>query len=279
MAGPDEMGGSGMGGTPDASEGMDLDRLLGDTSSEMGETTPDLRGGLPGQGADSGQNAAYKFAGRTWKGGQREAEGAWNKMYGKYSESQGIVNQLKQIAQNDPELAAQLAQDPRLAGIFAKLGVEAAEKEFRGDPRQGNSRNSVSGEDFQRELGIERHQNRILREEWAFERRLGRPMTEREQQAVYKQIDRSENLTYEEAYFLAHREQIMKRNAAQANVGGGPGGNPQTGGRPKPPPRSMPGTPAPGRKSVSDMSEQEWKQNLRESGIVKELMSRGMSRE
>lgn len=276
MAGPDEMGGgNGAMGTPDAGDGMDLDRLLGDTSSTAGETTPDLRGGLPGQGdAESAQSAAYKFAGRTWKGGQREAETAWNKMYGKYSESQGLVNQLRQIVQTDPELAAQLAQDQRFSGILAKLGVEAAEKEFRGDGRNGGQ---VSQDDYSRELGIERHQNRILREEWGFERKLGRPITEREQQAVYKQLERSENLTYEEAYFLAHREQLLKRQA-QAAAGAGQG-LPPTSGRPKPPPRSMPGTPAPGAKSVRDMSEQEWKENLRQSGVVKELMSRGMSRE
>ena len=40
----------------------------------------------------------------------------------------------------------------------------------------------------------------------------------------------------------------------------------------------MPGTPAPGKKSVADMSEQEWKDNLRQSGVVKEILSRGMSR-
>ena len=79
MAGPDEMGGmNGAGGTPDAGDGMDLDALLGGTSPE-GETTQGLQGGLSGQGADlSGQNAAYKFAGRSWKGGQREAESAFN---------------------------------------------------------------------------------------------------------------------------------------------------------------------------------------------------------
>lgn len=276
MAGPDEMGGmNGASGTPDAGDGMDLDQLLGGTSPD-GETTPGLQGGLPGQGDGlQGQNAAYKFAGRSWKGGQREAETAFNKVYGKYSESQGLINQLKQIAQTDPELAEQLMQNPQLAGILAKLGIEGAERSIRGSgPREGQ----VSAEDYQRELVIERNQNRILREEWGFERKLGRPLTEREQQAVYKQIERSENLTYEEAYFLAHREQILKRQA-QANAGQGQGLPQQGGGRPKPPPRSMPGTPAPGKKGVADMSEQEWKDNLRQSGIVKELMSRGMSRE
>lgn len=277
MAGPDDMAG-GVGGTPDAGDGMDLDRMLGETSP-MGETTQDLRGGLSGQGADlTGGQEAYKFGGRTWKGGQQQAETAFNKMYGKYSESQGLVNQLKQVIQQDPELAAQLAQDPRFAGIFAKLGIENAERMAQGDPRYRQQ--EMSPDDFRREIGIERHQNRILREEWAFERKMGRPLTEAEQQAVYKQIDRSENLSYEEAYFLAHREQLLRSRAqAGAAEGAQAAGASLAGGRPKPPPRSMPGTPAPGKKSVSNMSEQEWKENLRQSGIVKELMSRGMSRE
>jgi hypothetical protein len=137
----------------------------------------------------------------------------------------------------------------------------------------------MSQEDFRREIGIERHQNRILREEWAFERKLGRPLSEREQQAVYQQIDRSENLTYEEAYFLAHREQLLRSRAQAGAQAEGATAPMQGSSRPKPPPRSMPGTPAPGKKSVKDMSEQEWKENLRQSGVIKELMSRGMSRE
>lgn len=274
MVGPDEMGG--IGGTPDASGGMDLDSLLG--TSSTGETTNGSLGGLSGQGDDLRGGEPYKFAGRTWKGGQQEAEGAWNKLYGKYSEGQGIINQLKQIAQDDPELAAELAQDPRLAGIFAKLGVQGAQQSLQGRLPQDQRRQEMSQEDFKREIGIERHQNRILREEWAFERKLGRPITEREQQAVYKVIERAEDLSYEEAYFLAHRTQIMQQRANAAAEGQGQPLPPQAGGRPKPPPRSMPGTPAPGKKSVADMSEQEWKENLRNSGVVKEILSRGMSR-
>lgn len=259
-------------GAPDATGGMDLDALLGGTSPS-GETTPDLQGGLPGQGVDAGASAdGYRFGGRTWKGGQREAETAFNKLYGKFSESQGLINQLKQIAQQDPELAAKLARDPKFASVLGKLNIQQASQQF--DAEQGEDA-EMSMEDVKREIALERHQNRILREEWAFERKLGRPISEREQGAVYKMLEKAENLTYEEAYFLAHRQEILKRQA-QAQAGAGQP-NPMQGGRPKPPPRSMPGTPAPGKKSVADMSEAEWKDNLRQSGIVKELLSRGMS--
>lgn len=277
MNGPDGMGDGGSGdAASDGMGGMDLDAILGGTSPN-GDTAQDLQGSLPGQGAgNQGGADAYRFAGRTWKGGQREAEGAWNKLYGQYSEQKGLVNQLREVAQRDPELAARLAaSDPKMASILSKFGIEAAEQEMEGmDPRGQRGDEEFSMEEARREIGLERHQNRILREEWAFERKLGRQISEKEQQAVYAQIERSENLTYEEAYFLAHRTQIL-RQQAQANAGATAQlGQAQSGGRPKPPPRSIPGTPAPGKKSLSDMSEAEWKANLKESGIVKDLLSR-----
>lgn len=264
------MGMAGAGGTPDAGDSMDLDSILG-TSPEMGETSQGLDGQLPGQGAGQQASQPYQFAGRSWKGGQREAEAAWNKIYGGFSERQGLVNALKNA---DPETLAILAQDPKVAQILAKFGIQAAGEEFADDPRQAGG--DMSQEDIRHEIGVERRQNQILREEWGFERKLGRPLTERETQAVYKQLERSENLTYEEAYFLAHREQLLKRQA-QGQAAAQGAAAPGMSGRPKPPPRSMPGTPAPGKKSVADMSEQEWKENLRQSGVMKELLSRGMS--
>jgi hypothetical protein len=275
MNGPDGLGMSGgADGAPDASGGMDLDSLLGGTSPQ-GETTPGLQDGLQGQGDSfSGGSEPYKFAGRTWKGGQKEAEAAWNKIYGGYSERQGLVNALKGA---DAETLAVLARDPKVAQILAKFGISAAEVEAQGlmDRRQGGEQ-QMSHEDMQREIKLERHQNRILREEWAFERKMGRPVSEREQQAVYKQLERSEDLSYEEAYFLAHRQQILKAQAQQrAASGTAAPGLAQEGGRPKPPPRSMPGSAVPGKKSMADMSEQEWKNNLRESGLIKEMLSKG----
>lgn len=273
MNGPDGMGGGDVGGSPDASGGMDLDSLLG--TSPSGETTQGLQGGMPGQGDDlGGMSEPYKFAGRTWKGGQKEAEAAWNKIYGGYSERQGLVNALKSA---DPETLAILSRDPKVAQILAKFGISAAEAQAQGLMDRRGGEQQMSPEDYAKEIKLERHQNRILREEWAFERKLGRPISEREQQAVYKQLERAEDLTYEEAYFLAHRQQILKQQAQARAAGTVPPGVPQEGGRPKPPPRSMPGTPAPGKKSIADMSEQEWKENLRQSGIAKELLSRGMS--
>ena len=274
MNGPDNLGGDTGSGAPDASEGMDLDSILGGTSGDT-DTASGAADGLSRQGDGStGQSNAFRFAGRTW-GGQKQAEAAWNKMYGGYSERQGLVNQLKNVAQNNPELAAQLAaSDPKLAAILAKLGIEAVEADSQDmDPRGG--REQAGMDDIRHEIGVERHQNRILREEWAFERKLGRPITEAEQQAVYKQLERSESLTYDEAYFLAHRQQIMKQQAQSRAASGA--ATPDMSGRPKPPPRSMPGTAAPGKKSVADMSEQEWKDNLRQSGAIKDLLSRGMS--
>lgn len=270
----DGMGENGGAGAPGAGDGMDLDALLGDTSPSS-ETTPSLQSGLPGQGDDlAGGEEPYKFGGRTWKGGQKEAEAAFNKIYGGYSEQRGFINALKEAAKRDPESLAALARDPKMAGILSKLGIQAAEQRFQRD-LEGEREETLSHDDVMREIGIERRQNAILREEWAFERKLGRPITPREQEAVYRMIERAENLTYEEAYFLAHREQLLKRQAQAAAASSTPQpGSTQAGGRPKPPPRNVPGSPAPGKKSVAEMSEQEWKENLKQSGIIKELLSK-----
>lgn len=257
-------------GAPDASEGMDLDSLLG--TSPEGDPTGGLQAGLPGQGAETGAGASqpFKFAGRTFAGGQKEAEGAWNKIYGGYSERQGLVNALKKA---DPQTLAALSNDPKIGPILEKLGIQAAQEQFEADERGGES-GQMSMEDLRMEIAIDRHQNSLLREEMAFERKLGRQMSDREHDAVMEMIARAESLTYEEAYYLAHRQQIMKQTATQnAAAQGAPGAS--QGGRPKPPPRSMPGTPNTGKKSMADMSEEEWKRNLKESGLIKEFLSKG----
>lgn len=272
-----DLGGqSGMPGTgdsPDASGDINLDSLLG--TSPEGDTTGGLQGGTQQQGVDAQAQAAapFKFAGRTWNGGQKEAEAAWNKLYGGYSDRQGLVNALKN---GNPELLAAIAQDPKMAQILGKLGIEAAKQAYGGQ-RQMGAQEQMSPEQMVQEFRIERRQNEILREEFAFEKQLGRPLTPKEMDAVYAVLQRAGNeVSYEEAYFLAHRQQLL-RQQAQVNAAQQGAQAQQASGRPKPPPRSIPGTPAPGRKSVKDMSKEEWRANLKQSGLVQQMMSKGMS--
>jgi hypothetical protein len=255
-------------------EDLGMDALLG--TSPMGETSGGLQGGIPGQGAppSAQESSPFKFAGRTWAGGQKEAEAAWNKLYGGYSERQGLLNALKN---GNPETLAMLARDPKIAQILGKLGIEAAREKYgaqqRGVPEGAQE---MSFEDMRSEFQIERRQNEILRAEMAFERRLGRNLSPKEQDAVYAVLERAGNeISYEEAWFLAHREQLLRQRAQDTSAGGAQGSQaPQQGGRPKPPPRSLPGTPSTGKKSVAEMSEQEWRANLKESGLIKQLLSK-----
>lgn len=255
-------------GAPDATGDAEIDSLLG--TSPTGETTGGLDLRSSGQGADLTQGAGdpYKFGGRTWKGGQREAEAAWNKIYGGYSERQGLVNALKSA---DPEVLSALASDPKMGQILSKLGIQAATEDFQDAGREQDGQMSM--EELREEIMIDRQTNTIMREQWAFERKLGRSMNPAEETAVLRVIERAETLSYEEAYYLAHRSQIMKQQAQGAAAS--PVDQSAQGGRPKPPPRSMPGTPGPNRKHVKDMTEEEWKRNLKESGVIKELLSRG----
>lgn len=271
-----DLGGqSGMPGAGDASDAsgdISLDSLLG--TSPEGDTTGSLQGGTQGQVADSQSQASapFKFAGRAWNGGQKEAEAAWNKLYGGYSDRQGLVNALKN---GNPELLATLAQDPKMAQILGKLGIEAAKQAYGGQRSQAGAQDRMSPEQMMQEFQIERRQNAILRDEFAFERRLGRPLTDKETDAVYAVLERAgSEVSYEEAYFLAHRQQLLM-NRAQATAAQQGAQAPQAGGRPKPPPRNIPGTPAPGNKSVKDMTKQEWKENLRRSGLVQQMLSKG----
>lgn len=272
--GPDNGMGGADGGALDAQgDSLNLDAILGGTSPQ-GETTPDLQGSFSGQGGgNQGDGSGYRFANRTWKS-QQEAEAAWNKVYGGYSEQRGLVNQLKEVARRDPELASALAaSDPKMAQILSKFGIEAATEESGLDDPRGDGRsNGPSWEEVQHEWGVMQKQGALNQELWDFEREMGRRLSAQERNGILKQIERAENLTVQEAYFLANRTQILRQQAQQNAASAGQA--PQAGGRPKPPPRSMPGTPAPGKKSVADMSEAEWKENLRQSGIIKEMMSK-----
>jgi hypothetical protein len=223
--------------------------------------------GTSSAGGQSQQGQAFKFAGREYPN-QQAAEKAVKQLYGQFADTKGIMNTVKK-ALNDPELLEALQDDPKWAPILEKLGIEEAGRQVREADRRADK--PQSQEEVYREWQVEREVDRIEREEYRFERQLGRPMTPTEQRntlAIIKQLDK---ISYADAYFLGNRDAVMAQARQPAAPGAGKPSN-----RPAPPPvRGSAGAPVNGKKGVHTLSENDWKENLRSSPEFKEILSRG----
>ncbi len=219
------------------------------------------------QAGGQAQGQAFKFAGREYPN-QSAAEKAVSKMYGQFADTKGIVNTIKK-ALNDPELLEALQDDPRWAPILEKLGIEQATEDLRRQDRQTGQ--PPSQEQMYREWQIERDVDRIEREEYRFEKTLGRPISPEERRNTLQMIKQADTLTYEQAYFLGNRDRVM----AQARQPAQPTNGKPQGNRPAPPPvRGSQGGPVNGKKGVHTLTANEWKENLRNSDEFKEILSR-----
>lgn len=251
--------------------GDSLSQDLGMDMSDPGAsgTSPDLSNPLLGESNPAqATQPQYKFAGKEYPS-QAAAEAAYKKLYGSYSESRGIVNTVKE-ALKDPELLSALSEDPKWASIFAKLGIEAdtaqdAQNE-RPERQQGQSNQEFSQQ--MRQWQVERDVDRIEREEFRFERELGRPLSNEERRSTLEIVRRAESLTFKEAYQLANHERLL---AESRKAGSAP--RPASG-RPAPPPSRLPGQKVSTQKPVNKMSDSEWKENLRSDPDIRELLSR-----
>lgn len=218
----------------------------------------------------AGMTQGFKFAGKEYKD-QSAAEKSFQKLYGKYSENQNIINTVKK-ALNNPDLMESLSEDPAWADIFAKLGIDMAVEnaEKSGMEDEESSQNPNMDRVYQ-EWQVEREEFRLEREQSKFEKKLGRDLSRDEQTAILRIISRASSLTFEEAWKLAmHDKLLAQQNQARAAA------NPQkpASNRPAPPPVRTPGAPAPGRKGVAQMSNSEWKDNLANDPEIRELLSR-----
>jgi hypothetical protein len=244
------------------------------TTPAGAETNPLLADGASGQAEDPAQSQSFKFAGKEYAD-RASAEKAWQKMYGKYSESQGIVNTIKKVALNNPELLESLSQDPAWAEILGKLGIERTLEEAQNDSRISQQDRSRGGEVDQQkmlhEIRVQADVNNLNMEEWRLERRLGRELSLDEKRAVYSLIKQHDTLSMEQAYKLANHERLLKE--ARTTMQNQPQRPQQN--RPAPPPTRMPGSQVETRKPINKMSPGEWKENLRSSPEFRELLSRG----
>ena len=258
----------GAGASPTPSEPSLLNDLQGmESGLDGGSSNPLLEESGAGM-AGGGQGNLFKFAGREYQN-QQEAEKHWSKLYGQYSEQKGVVNTVKE-ALKDPELLEALAEDPKWASIFAKLGIETDTQNVQDDrSEQGQEQ----GNQEMHEWRVEREVDKLEREEYRFERELGRAMSPEERVATLKIISRAQSLSWKEAWQLANHEKLLKEASGRAAT-------PQLGQnkgkvqRPPPLPSSVQGSPVNSKKPVHKMSASEWKENLRNDPDIRELLSR-----
>lgn len=245
----------------------DLGMDMTDPSASGG--SPDISNPLLGEsGPAQAAQPQYKFAGKEYPN-QAAAEAAYKKLYGSYSETRGIVNTVKEALKN-PELLEALSEDPKWASIFAKLGIEADGAQQNSDERP-ERQNGQSNQEFQQQMRqwqVERDVDRIEREEFRFERELGRPLNQEERRATLEIVRRAESLSFKEAYQLANHERLLEESR---KAGSAP--RPSSG-RPAPPPSRLPGQKVSTQKPVNKMSDSEWKENLRTDPDIRELLSR-----
>lgn len=256
--------GAGMNANP--SEPSLLNDLAGmdaPDASASGPSNPLLEESGAGLAGGEGQGNLFKFAGREYRS-QQDAEKNFKTMYGKFSETQGIVNTIKE-ALKDPELLEALSEDPKWAGIFAKLGIEA---DTRGLARERGGREEQGNQEMH-EWRVEREVDRLEREEYRFERELGRALTPEERKATLSIVARANSLSFKEAWQLANHERLLKEARQSQRPAQRPQGN-----RPPPPPANVPGAQVNSRKPVNKMTESEWKDNLRNDPDIRELLSR-----
>jgi len=260
-----------MGESPD--QGMDIQSILTGTSDT--DTTgsasdqSSATSGSASQGQSGGGTGEFRFAGRTFKGGMKDAEKWANQTYGKYSETQQLVNWLKTKGLRDPELLEALSQDPEWSDVLAKLGIEGARESVEREEAEDEAQGAPDVQSALQEIKVANAGLAIDREEMSFERKLGRQVTDEEHDAVMTIIGRAPSLSYAEAFKLAFHDKMLKEAQMKAQASG----QQRKGNRPPPIP-GVAGTKLDLKKNPRDMNGAEWRENLRQSDEFRNLMSR-----
>ena len=210
---------------------------------------------------------AFKFAGREWKGGQAEAEKAHNSLYGKYSESQGMLKHFKG-ALNNPAILAELSKDPQNLPILAKLGLQAAREEEQ-PAAQGGEQLPAWAQQMQQEQQA-REAFYDLREEMKdFHESLGRKLSKEERDAVLGVLQDAPGLKVDQAYQVAFGKRDADAAIKKAQEAAAKQGRTQ---RPSPGPVVLPGTKMDLTKSVAKRNPDEWREGLRADPAFQKLV-------
>ena len=241
---------------------LDINAILTGGTPDTSDTTKGTDASAGGQGSDG---SPFKFGGRSYKT-QQEAEQFQNKLYGKYSEGQALLNKLKEALTN-PELFKRFSEDPEFAPILAKLGIQQAkedlDKEVEEDTR---SSGNMTMEQLQNEIRFDRQAFKLDREEAAFERTLKRELTDEEHNQVVTLIAKVPDLSFAQAWKLAMHDKLLKEATEKSTA------SRLQGNRPRPTPPGIPGTNLDLKKAVTEMNSAEWREAVRQSPEFQNLM-------
>lgn len=253
------------GGTSDG--GLDINSVLGISSPEGDGSGTGDDASQTAQGGSQTQGQTFKFANREYPN-QAEAEKQFNKVYGRFSETQGLHKKLTELFKRDPDSLKQLARDPEWAEILGKMGIDAAAREVDERRTQEAQEGPQDWNELRDQISVERAQYGLEREQWKFEKRLGRDITDDEQKQILGIIENSPSLSFEQAYKLAFHDKLLKEAAAKAGKS-----TPQNINRPRPPAAlGLVGEKLNLQKPLSKMTKEEARQAFREdvrAGLAK----------
>ena len=244
------------GETPDG--GFDIFSILGTSgqSDTAGGSGVDVQKPAQGDTTQPG-GSAFKFANKSWES-QQKAEEFYNKLYGKHSEAQGLINKLK-AALKDPEDIAELAQDPEWADILAKLGIDVAAQNVDDREAADAAARPQTMQEFERRFATREATFDLKMERRDFEQSLGRKLAKDEENAILDIISDSPSLSYERAYKLAFHDKLMKEAIARGQTAS----RPKTG-RPAPPPSLLSGQKLDLKNPIHEMSKEAAREARRE---------------
>lgn len=126
-----------------------------------------------------------------------------------YQQLSSRAKQLESMLQN-PKFSAWAANDPEMREALGKLGYELQEEDTRQDEREAGGRWNGDQNDPRFVAEVVRQENRMSWDQFRFERKLGRDLSEAEVRSVKQQIVMAPRLSWEQAWKLTpHFEKEM----------------------------------------------------------------------
>lgn len=247
------------GGSPEG--GFDINQVLSPSQGDQGAGSQvDPSTSTPG---GQSSETKFRFGGKEWQS-QKAAEEHFNKLSGRYGDVQGTLNKLKAALADGYDIS-ELMKDPQMAEILPKLGIQVAAE--RAEERESREQQPQDYQGLAAQIRQDRAAFALEREEAKFSKKLGRDLTDKEHNATMSVIEKAPSLTYEEAFKVAHHDELLKQAAQKA------GRAPVNPGRPKPPPSFAAGKPLNLNKPVHAMSKEEAREAMKAD--VREMMGRG----
>jgi hypothetical protein len=271
-------------GSPDPEVDPIAEILAGATEQEASQqehsatTSASSSEAQTAQAGQQAKQASIKLGGREYPS-LTEADKAHRNLYGKYSESQGVLKWIKSNLKN-PQAIAELAKLPGGQDIVAKLGLQQAQEEV--EAAEAAEKSANQGFDAEKlppqmrqlyeEMELREYRMQLRDEEREFQEELGRKIAVPEHNAVMEMLERAPSLSFKEAWTLVNHDKVLSDAVKKAQAG-----RPQTGNRPPPVPglRSVPGVHLDLKKDPRDMSNDEFREYWKNSPEFQNLIKRG----